>query len=184
MWLLAFIPHWAYYVSLIIGVGASLLNSRNSHIIGLILVAGSCWHLGGVYTESVWQTRVAELEAKVAASEAKATEANQKVAQQVATGTKRVKQKTKTNVEYITKYVTKDLDSNCTLTNAAVMLNNSASQNEVSSSPAGVASGASDVKASEFLATVTENYGTYYQLVEQVKGWQTWYYKQKKIFEE
>jgi hypothetical protein len=97
---------------------------------------------------------------------------------------KTIKQTTKANVEYINNHVAKDLDSSCTLTNATIMLNNSASQNEVSSSTTGVATGTSEVKASEFLETVTENYGTYYQLVEQVKGWQTWYYTQKKIFEE
>jgi hypothetical protein len=184
MWLLAFIPHWVYYITLIIGVGASLINSRNSHIIGLVLVASSCWLLGGFNTEKIWQARVAKMEAKVAEAEAEAANANQQVVVQVVTRTKLVKEKTKANVEYITKYVTQDLDSNCTITNAAVMLNNSASQNEVPGSPAGIAQGASDVKASEFLETVTENYGTYYELVEQVKGWQSWYYKQKKLFEE
>lgn len=184
MWLLTFIPHWAYYVTLIIGVGAGIANSAVYRILGTIIVALSCWYIGGFQADAEWQARVAEVQAQVAASEAKAAEANQKIAQQVATNTKRVKQKTKTNVQYITKYVTQDLDNQCTLTNAAVMLNNSASQNEVPGSSSGVVSGTSDVKASEFLTTVTENYGTYYQLVEQVKGWQTWYYKQKKIFEE
>jgi hypothetical protein len=184
MWLIEFIPHWVYYVSLIAGIGASLINSRSSNVVGLVLIAGSCWLLGGYNTEAIWQARVKEVEAKVAAAEAKAADANREVVTQVITKTKLVKQKTKTNVEYITKYVAQDLDSNCTLTNAAVVLNNSASQNEVPGSPSGTAQGASNVKASEFLETVTENYGTYYQLVEQVKGWQTWYYKQKKLFEE
>lgn len=184
MWFLAFIPQWAYYISLIIGIGASLVNSRNSHIIGLILIAGSCWHLGGVSNEAIWRARVAEMEAKVVAAELKSADANKEVVTQVVTKIKIIKEKTKANVEYITKYVAKDLDASCTLTNASIMLSNSASQDEVPGSSSGVTQGTSEVKASEFLATVTENYGTYYQLVEQVKGWQAWYYKQKKIFEE
>jgi len=184
MWLLGFIPHWAYYISLFIGVGASLINSRNSHIIGLILIAGSCWQLGGISNEAIWQARVVEMQAKVAIAEAKAVDANQQVVTQVVTRTKIIKEKTKANVEYITKYVAQDLDASCALTNASIMLSNSASQNEVPGSSRGVITGTSEVKASEFLETVTENYGSYYQLVEQVKGWQTWYYKQKKIFEE
>jgi hypothetical protein len=184
MWALAFIPHWAYYLSLIFGVGASLTNSPIIRIIGTLLIAGSCWYIGKFSNDQAWQARVAEMEAKVAASEAKATDANREIVTQVITKTKLVKQKTEANVQYITKYVAQDLDNQCTLTNAAVMLNNSASQNEVPGSSSGVVTGASDVKASEFLQTVTENYGTYYQLVEQVKGWQSWYYKQKKIFEE
>ena len=184
MWLITLIPPWAYYVSLIIGVGASLINSRNSHIIGLILIAGSCWHLGGTSNEALWQARVQEMQAKVAQAEAKADTANKTVVTQVVARTKVIKEKTKSNVEYITKYVAKDLDATCTLTSASLLLSNSASQNEVPGSTSGVITGTSTVKASEFLATVTENYGTYYELVEQVKGWQAWYYAQKKIFEE
>ena len=43
--------------------------------------------------------------------------------------------------------------------------------------------GASDVKVSDLLRTVTENYGIYYQAREQVIGWQMWYSEQKKIYE-
>jgi hypothetical protein len=153
-------------------------------LIGILLVVISCWQLGGITTESVWQARVQEAEARVVIAEAKALEANQQVVTQIVTKTKIIKETTKANVEYITRYVAEDLDSSCTLTSASILLNNSASQNEVPTSTTGVAGGTSEVKASEFLATVTENYGTYYQVVEQVKGWQAWYYAQKKIFEE
>jgi hypothetical protein len=184
MWALAFIPHWVFYVSLSVGIGAGVINSAVYRNLGTLLVALSCWYISGFQTEAQWQARVAEMEAQVAQAEAKALEANQKIAVQVVTRTNVVKQKTKANVEYITKYVAQDLDNSCTLTSAAIMLNNSASQNEVPGSTSSVITGTSEVKASEFLATVTENYGTYYEVVEQVKGWQAWYYQQKKIFEE
>lgn len=184
MWILGFIPVWAYYISLIFGVGASLTNSPITRIVGVLLIAASCWHLGGVSNETLWQARVNEMQAKVAVAEAKTVEANKTVVTQVVTKIKVIKEKTQANVEYITKYVAKDLDNTCTLTSASVLLSNSASQNEVPPSSSGVITGASEVKASEFLQTVTENYGTYYEVVEQVKGWQAWYYAQKKIFEE
>jgi hypothetical protein len=184
MWILGYIPVWAYYISLIFGVGASLTNSPITRIIGVVLIAASCWHLGGVDNEAIWQARVDEMQAKVVVAEAKAADANKEVVTQVVTRTKVIKETTKANVEYIIKYVAQDLDNSCTLTSAAILLNNSASQNEVPDSSSGVAQGTSEVKASEFLATVTENYGTYYEVVEQVKGWQAWYYAQKKIFEE
>jgi hypothetical protein len=184
MWFLGFLPVWAYYISLVFGIDASLTNSVITRIVGALLIAANCWHLGGINNEAIWQARVNEMQAKVVIAEAKAIEANQTVVTQVVTKTKVIKQKTKTNVEYITKYVAKDLDASCTLTSASIMLSNSASQNEVSGSSSGVITGTSEVKASEFLVTVTENYGTYYEVVEQVKGWQAWYYAQKKIFEE
>ena len=184
MWMLGFLPHWAFYISLILGVGAGIVNSVVYRILGTILIGLSCWYIGGFQADEQWQDRVREMEAQVVAAEAKSAKANREVVTQVVTKIKLVKEKTKSNVEYITKYVAADLDNTCTLTSASVMLSNSASQNEVPNSSAGVVSGTSTVKASEFLQTVTENYGTYYQLVEQVKGWQSWYYKQKKIFEE
>ena len=184
MWILGFIPVWAYYISLIFGVGASLTNSAITRIIGILLIAASCWHLGGINNEAIWQARVDEMQAKVVVAEAKAADANKEVVTKIVTRTKVIKEKTQANVEYIIKYVAKDLDASCTLTSASVLLSNSASQNEVPGSTSSVAQGTSNVKASEFLATVTENYGTYYEVVEQVKGWQAWYYAQKKIFEE
>jgi hypothetical protein len=43
---------------------------------------------------------------------------------------------------------------------------------------------ASDVRASEVVETVVENYGRYNELREKVIAWQKWYLEQKKIFEE
>ena len=37
--------------------------------------------------------------------------------------------------------------------------------------------------ASTVFDTVIENYGTYNQVAEQLRGWQQWYIDQKKIFE-
>lgn len=37
--------------------------------------------------------------------------------------------------------------------------------------------------ASSTIDVVIENYGTYYEVTEQLKGWQQWYIDQKKIFE-
>jgi hypothetical protein len=52
------------------------------------------------------------------------------------------------------------------------------------SSGAGSADGtASNVKASELLATIVDNYGTYYEMRERLLAWQDWYTKQKHIFE-
>jgi hypothetical protein len=184
MWLISWLPQWVYYVCLICGVGASLINSRGLHIAGALLIAACSWHLGGVSIEQQWQARAEEMQAKVALAEQKSVLANNQVVTQVVTKTKLIKEKTQANVEYITHYVAQDLDSDCKLTPASIMLHNSSSQGEVPGSATSVAGTTTTVKASELLETVAQNYGTYYQLVEQVKGWQAWYYQQKKIFEE
>ena len=40
-----------------------------------------------------------------------------------------------------------------------------------------------DVKISEFISTVTKNYGTYYECAVKVDTWNEWYDTQKHIFE-
>ena len=85
-------------------------------------------------------------------------------------------------IQYVDKIITK-YDNVCTLSNALVVLHNGASQNVLAKSSGATDEGASDVKISELVRTVTENYGLYYQTREQVIGWQMWYSEQKKVFE-
>jgi hypothetical protein len=182
MWLISWLPQWVYYLGLIGGFGAVIANLRGLHIAGALLIAGSCWHLGGVSIEQQWQARAKEMQAKVALAEQKSVLANNQVVTQVVTKTKLIKEKTQANVEYITHYVAQDLDSDCKLTPASIMLHNSASQGQVPTSTTSAAGTATPVKASELITTVVENYGTYYEVVERLRAWQDWYYAQKKIF--
>ena len=123
------------------------------------------------------------MEAKLVLAEAKSQTVNTEVVTKTITKIKVIREKTHADIQYITKYVAQELDADCRLTSASIMLHNSASTGEVSGSPSSAASNTSPVKASELLTTVVENYGTYYQVVEQVKGWQEWYQQQKKVFE-
>ena len=188
MWLLTILPYWVFYVTLsmgvILAVGASVINLRSAQIGGCLLIWVSTWFIGGIENDREWQSRVKDAEAKVVLAEAKSAVVNTEVITKTITKIKLVKETTDANVQYITKYVAKDLDSDCKLTTASVMLHNNSSQNEVSRSLTPAASAPSEVKASELLATVVENYGTYYEVVERLKGWQDWYWQQKKVFEE
>lgn len=188
MWLLALIPNPVFYalfaISTIAILVGFLFNLRSLQIISSIVLVISTWYIGGISTKEHWEQKVREAEAKVLIAETKSKQVNSDLALKIAENTKLVGEITNANKKYIVKYIAKDLDASCTLTNASIMLNNSASQNEVPASPGDTIEGTSDVKASDFLATVAENYGTYYEVVEQVKGWQEWYYKQKKLFEE
>jgi len=184
MWLISWLPQWVYYVSLFCGVGAVLANSRGSQLIGTLLIAGSCWHLGGVHIQAAWQARVADMQARLAQAEQKSLDVNTQIVTKTLTKIKLVKQTTNANVEYINQYVASDLDHDCKLTSASIMLHNSASQGQVPTSTPSATGTTTPVKASELLTTVVENYGTYYEVVERLRAWQDWYYAQKKIFEE
>ena len=195
MWLINFLPDWAAHLAILIGVLIILtttflegiipaIYSLPVKIVALLLCVFGVFMEGSISNNATWEARIAEERVKVAVAEAKSAEVNTIIVTKVLTKIVKIKDDTNANKQYIDQYVARDLDSNCRLTNAALVLVNAASQEEVPGSASGIAKGTSDVKASDFISVVNENYGTYYQVVEQLKGWQEWYYKQKKIFEE
>ena len=137
---------------------------------------------GGYMTEMEWRARVEALEAKVKVAEEKSAEVNTVIEKQYVDRVKVIKETANANIQYVDRVVAK-YDNLCTVSNAAVMLHDSASRNEVARSSLGLDEGTSSLKISDILSTVTDNYSTYYQVREQVIGWQQWYREQKKIFE-
>ena len=196
MWLLEFLPDWIFHAVLVVGVmamAASFVLKFIPFVVvyrlpiqaaGLILTVLGVWFEGAMSNEAAWQARVHEMEQKVAAAEVKSAQETVRIVTQVVTRIQTIKDTTNANTQYLEKQVAQDLDRECSLTNASVMLHNSASQNEMARSAGDTAGTASEVKASELIGTVIENYGTYYQVVERLKGWQDWYRTQKAIFEQ
>ena len=70
----------------------------------LLLVAGIYWY-GGYSNEMLWRARVAEMEAKVAAAEAKSKETNKEIETKIVERTRVIKEKGKTQIEYINRLV-------------------------------------------------------------------------------
>jgi hypothetical protein len=188
MWLINWLPNWVFYTTLLAGVifavGATITNMRTLQLVAAAIAVLAALQVGGIETNTKWQTRVDEMQARVALAEQKSATANKEIVTKTVTKIQLVKQTTDANTEYITRYVAQDLDSECKLTATSILLHNSASKGEVSRSTTDINGTTTEVKASELLTTVVENYGTYYELVEKLQGWQDWYYKQKKIFEE
>jgi hypothetical protein len=137
---------------------------------------------GGYMTEIEWRARVEALEAKVKVAEEKSAEVNTVIEKQYVDRVKVIKETANANIQYVDRVVAK-YDNLCTVSNAAVLLHDSASRNEMARSSLGLDEGTSSLKISDILSTVTDNYSTYYQVREQVIGWQQWYREQKKIFE-
>lgn len=197
MWILtSLLPTWlvTYFVHIIFVVGlvatfASSIVAKIPFIssygrlvkpLGMLILAIGIFLEGSWWNERGWQTKVKEFEAKVAVAEQKAKEANSKIETKVITQIKVIKETTNENKAAITKYVT----DSCQLSNAAIMLHDSASQNQVSGSAISSITGTSNVKVPELLTTITENYGTCYETREKLKAWQDWYKTQKQIFED
>lgn len=188
MWLISILPDWIFYLFLVLGVitavAGTVLKSQVTQIASVLLITLCVWFAGGISNEAKWKQRVADLEAKVAIAEVKSAEINTQVVTKVVTKIQKVKEIVYVNKEVIREVVAKQLDLQCTIPVSAVSVHNSASQNEVSNGASSTNGSPSNVKASTLLDTVTENYGTYYEVTEKLKAWQAWYTDQKKVFEE
>ena len=192
MWMLALVPTeiLQLFVHGVVGLAAVLFVASFFfgvykplfRIAAFVIALFGIYFEGGYMTEMEWRARVEALEAKVKVAEEKSAEVNTVIEKQYVDRVKVIKETANANIQYVDRVVAK-YDNLCTLSNAAVMLHDSASRNEVARSTIGLDEGTTSLKISDILTTVTDNYATYYQVREQVLGWQQWYREQKKIFE-
>ena len=191
MWILNFIPDIVFHAIVIAGILGMIasfflgympfisLYKTPIQIISVIILVFGVWVEGANSNNESWKLKVKELEAKVSQAQIKSNEINTKLVEKIAENQKIIKDKKNENSKAIIKYVTDD----CRLSNVAVILHNSSSQNELPPSTIGTVTGTSEVTTAELLGTVNENYGTYYEIVNKLKAWQSWYKEQKQIFE-
>jgi hypothetical protein len=191
IWLLNFLPDFVFHLIVLISilglVAATFFGfipfvgkyALPVKIVSIVMLVIGIWFEGGISNNDAWLAKVKEMELKVAKAEAQSAETNTKLAYEINVKNKIIKENSNANSKAITRYVTDE----CKLSNAAVSLHNSSSRNEVPSSTIGTITGTSNFKTVDLLTTVNENYDTYYELVNIVKGWQKWYIEQKQIFE-
>ena len=192
MWMLALVPTeiLQLFVHGVVGLAAVLFVASFFfgvykpfiRVAAIVVALFGIYFEGGYMTEKEWRARVEALEAKVKVAEEKSSEVNTVIEKQYVDRVKVIKETANANIQYVDRVVAK-YDNLCTVSNAAVLLHDSASRNEVARSSLGLDEGTSSLKISDILSTVTDNYSTYYQVREQVIGWQQWYREQKKIFE-
>jgi len=149
----------------------------------LVIILFGIFYEGNYYGTKDYRARIAEMETKVDEFKVESEKVNTVIQTKYVDRVKIVKEKAEENVKIIEKIVTQ-YDNKCELSNAAIVLHNSASQNTVSPSAGNSVEGTSNVKISDVLRAVTDNYSTYYQTREQVIGWQQWYKEQKKLYED
>jgi NADH:ubiquinone oxidoreductase subunit 6 (subunit J) len=91
MWLLGLIPAWVWHILLgvsLVTIAATYflrmipfmsVNAIQLRFVAVLLLTLTVWMEGGIANEAKWQARVQELEARVAAAEKAAAEANGKI---------------------------------------------------------------------------------------------------------
>jgi hypothetical protein len=198
-WMLSLIPDslfvWIYYIILTAGVAFYVASKLvtwipmmgqyklPAELVGVVLLVVGAYFYGGHGVHQAWLAKVAELEAKVKIAEEKSQQVNTVIETKVVTKIKVVKENVYVNREIIKEVAGKQLDSSCSLPKSTVSLHNSASRNEVAERAAATDGTPSEVKASQLLDRVVENYGSCHENAAKLEAWQEWYREQKKIFE-
>jgi len=193
MILLSLIPDWVFYASAFTGAIGTVLvmvfgglipiqYKLGIQILSAFLLVCGTFFIGGISNEAEWQLKVKEMETVVAKQELAAANITAEVITKYVERVKIVEGKTHEIIKKVPIYITKKSDAECTINNGFVSLHNSgASQTKVPNTARDVNEEASNVKLSEVAITVSQNYGTYYQVSEQLKSLQEWIQKQKDL---
>jgi len=123
-WVLSLIPEsvllWIYYLILSGGIVLLLAGwivkwlpgigpyKTPLQILGVLLTAGSLYLLGGYGVEMAWRDKVKQLEEKVQIAEEMAKNKNVEVETKIVEKTKVIKEKAKTQIEYVDRVITQD----------------------------------------------------------------------------
>lgn len=119
-WMLGLIPDWVWttlLVSSIAGILAALLLKRIPFIsqyrfpiqaISVVSLLVSIWFISANSTNAVWEAKIKDLEEKVRIAEEAANNKNVEIQEKVVTKTKVIKEKGKTQIEYVDRVVTQD----------------------------------------------------------------------------
>lgn len=195
MWILNFMPFWIIHLVVFAGMAAVVCSfvlkfipffntyTLPIQLVGVALLSFGLFFEGAASNEEKWISKVREKEIQVVEVQVKSIQENVKIVTKYVDKVRIVKETTDAIIKEIPIYITKADDARCELSNTAIVLHNSASQNTVPPGTGNIATGTSDVKASELITTVSENYGTCYEMREQLKAWQDWYRVQKKAYE-
>ena len=154
-----------------------------AELVGVLLLCVGAYFFGWRGNEEKWLAKIKELEEKVQIAEARSREVNTVIETKFVTKIKVVKETVYANREIIREVAGAQLDSQCSLPKSSIVLHDSASRNEVARGAESVDGTPSDIKASQLLETVVDNYGACHENIEKLKAWQEWYRAQKQIFE-
>lgn len=189
MWLLSFLPDWLLYAaalaSFIALVAATFFKvipfigkyALPIQLLSFVLLLVSIFLCGGLANEASWQLKVAKTNAEIAELKAKSESVSTKVVTKYIDRIQVVKEKG----NEIVKYINTNADAKCELPSSFVVLHDAAAKNELPD-PARVADArASDIKLSGATTTIVQNYGTCWEIREQLKALQEWVNEQKKL---
>lgn len=119
MWMFSFLPAWVYHLLLICAIlglaGASFLGKLpffNQYklpfqVLMAIILVFAIWMQGVMANEEKWQSKIKEMEDKVAAAEAKGQEKTVEIQEKVVEKTRVIKEKGQDVIKFVDRVITK-----------------------------------------------------------------------------
>ena len=113
-WMLSLLPEWFWtlvFIAGLIALATSWFRTpykvplKVGGIVGIIL---GTWFMGMYANEAKWQARVKELEEKLAAAEQESKKENVVIQEKIIYKDKIIREKAKTQIEYIDRVITQD----------------------------------------------------------------------------
>lgn len=194
MQLLNFVPDIFFHLLLIVGVlgliAGYLLNNipfigtnaKTIQVVAILVTVVAVWFEGGISRDKEYREQIAELKVKIAQAEKESAEANTKLVEQLKENEKLRKEK-KNATQTIVNQVVSKYDGNCVLSNAFIRVHDSASQDKLPEGARQSDGEPSNVKPSEVLNTVIDNYESCYNMRDKLIKWQEWYKIQRELFD-
>jgi uncharacterized membrane protein len=119
MWIISFLPEWAFHVMLIAGVLGTVAGFVLGmipivkqyvlpiRVISLLVLSLALYLEGGLADYKIWEAKVKEVEAKLAQAEIKSAKENTKIVTKVITKTQIVKTRGEDIVRYVDREIVK-----------------------------------------------------------------------------
>jgi uncharacterized membrane protein len=142
VWILQWLPDWIFYGILVVGllgfaatylmrflpIPGLYVHKTVIQIVSVVCIVIGTYMSGAISNEEAWRARVLEMEAKVAAAEAKAAEENVRIVEKVVVKTQVIREKADEIVKYIDREIVK-YDSKCEIPKEVVTIINNAAEN-------------------------------------------------------
>lgn len=147
MWLINFLPNWIFHTVLLAGllglissVALGFVPFIKTYVLpiqlgSILLVAAGVWFEGALSNQSMWEAKVKEVEAKVAAAELKSAEENTKIVTKVVKQLKLVRTRGDDIIKYVDREIVTDKEvikfvENCPIPDIIIKTHNAAALNQ------------------------------------------------------
>ena len=132
MWILNWLPNWIFYGIFLAGCGVFFLGrflpmiKLYAPVLGLALMLLGTWYSGGIAKDKEWKGKVAELQVKVVAAEAKSAEVTTQIVTKIVTKNQIIKQRGADVIKYVDREIIK-IDA-CAVPQEAIIAHNQAAK--------------------------------------------------------